>query len=380
MWLNDPFGHPSIRREVARLIWREPTLQIRLPDLGNDFTAKALNAGNSFQPKVRQQSMAVRPGVYLLTRAGVSGPSRKMPDRLASLGLDEFVAPAPTEASPVVAHEPIARWPEGKPIPLEFTLATPREPDQVTLRFQVAGTPDRELPLHRKGPYRYGCEVPGPWVTPGLIRYSLSVQAGGKPLELSLPIKDAQTPPAWQMTAVAHGTPVPLFETGRHPIYVTAQGAKGMRWRLVPGMTKDRQAVHVEVDAFGAPPSCAAFRCVVREELEPWREELAGRSTLRIRARAGQAATRAVEIKIEERDGSVWGLNVPLAEEWKEVAVPLASLRHFKESRDPTTRGGKEDRLRPADIAVMTVCFGAWLFPQHAAERHAVEIESIAVE
>jgi hypothetical protein len=380
VWVNDPYGHPSIDREVCRLIWREPTLEIRLPDLGHDFTAKTLNKGNDFQPKVRQQRMAVRPGVYLLTRAGVANPSPKMPDRLAALGLDEFVAPAPSEASPVVAHEPVARWPEGKSIPLEFTLVVPRDPDQVTLRLQAAGAQDRELSLQRKGPYRYGGEVPGSWVTPGVIRYWLAAQSGGKPLEFSLPKKDAKTPPAWQTTVVAHATPVPLFEAGRHPVRLDGSGVSGRRTRQVPGMTKDHRAIRVEVDGFGPPPSCVAFRSVVREELEPWREELAGRATLHLRARAGQPATRAVEIKIEERDGSVWGTNVPLAEGWKDIAIPLASLRFFKDSHGPATRGAKHDRLHPAEITTVTVCFGAWLFPQHAAERHALEIESLTVE
>lgn len=181
-----------------------------------------------------------------------------------------------------------------------------------------------------------------------MIRYRLAAQSGGKPLEFSLPKKDTKTPPAWQTTVVAHATPVPLFEAGRHPVRLDGSGVSGKRTRQVPGMTKDHRAVRVEVDGFGPPPSCVAFRSVVREELEPWREELTGRATLHLRARAGQPATRAVEIKIEERDGSVWGTNVPLAEGWKDVAIPLASLRYFKDSHGPATRApSTTDFTRP---------------------------------
>lgn len=380
VWVNDPYGRPSPDREVCRLIWREPTLEIRLPDLGQDFAVKALNSGNDFQPKVRAQRMAVRPGVYLLTRAGVSNGSQKMPARLAALGLEEFVAPAPREAAPVVTHEPVARWPEGRSIPVEFTLVAPREPDRVTLRVQAAGTSERELSVERKSPYRYRGEVPGAWVTPGLMRYGLAMQSDGKPLELSLATKNATTPPVWQTTVVPHAAPVPLFDAGRHPVRLTAHAVSGQQTRQAPGMTMDHRAVRVEVGGFGPPPSCVSFRSVVREELEPWQEELAGRTTLHVRARAAQPHTRAVEIKIEERDGSVWGTNVPLAEDWKDLAIPITSLRYFPNSHGPATRGAKNDQLHPAEIATVTVCFGAWLFPQQAGERHAVEIESITVE
>ena len=36
--------------------------------------------------------------------------------------------------------------------------------------------------------------------------------------------------------------------------------------------------------------------------------------------------------------------------------------------------------IHPAELAAVSVCFGAWLYPEHFAEPHTIEIESVAVE
>jgi hypothetical protein len=38
-------------------------------------------------------------------------------------------------------------------------------------------------------------------------------------------------------------------------------------------------------------------------------------------------------------------------------------------------KGGPGDGFQPSKLQVINFCFGAWLFPAHAAENHAVEIE-----
>jgi hypothetical protein len=60
---------------------------------------------------------------------------------------------------------------------------------------------------------------------------------------------------------------------------------------------------------------------------------------------------------------------------------PFPLLRSFPFPRRTNLQGcsGKDDRLRPENVAAVNICFGAWLFPQHASEQHIVEIEEIAL-
>ena len=63
------------------------------------------------------------------------------------------------------------------------------------------------------------------------------------------------------------------------------------------------------------------------------------------------------------------------------VLLPLGSLRHWAHwSGSPPGRGGPGDRLHPEDLTGVSVCFGAWLYPDHAVEDHTIEVENIAVE
>ncbi len=67
-----------------------------------------------------------------------------------------------------------------------------------------------------------------------------------------------------------------------------------------------------------------SFRHEVDDELDPWRDMLGDRTTLRIRARALESSTTAVEIVLLERDGAAWGTNIPLTSEWQDIRIPFA--------------------------------------------------------
>ena len=103
---------------------------------------------------------------------------------------------------------------------------------------------------------------------------------------------------------------------------------------------------------------------------------LADRTTLRVRARGLEASTTRVEVVLLERDGAAWGTNVPLTTEWQDVRVPLGSLRYFSHwAGTPQQPWRTNDRLHPENLVAVSVCFGAWLYPDHVAEPHTIEME-----
>lgn len=358
VWVDDPSGRDSLDREVSRVYWREWPMELRLPDLGAGFTADPLDQGNGFRPVVDVRTLRVRPGVYLLRRSGVT--ARPAP-------ACEFIAPPSSARPPVVRHEPRVEWLEGTPLTLAFTVATAAEPEEVMLEF--AGS---ELPLRRDGAYQFSAAIPGDWLKPGEAGYRLRLRTGGGTLAFP------QDRPQWSLRLAARGSPVTLFEAGRH--WMRGGGVEAQQ-NVVDGMEPGRRATRLGVVAFGPEPSAASFRNEVSEELDPRREDLAGRRTLCLRVRSRETATTAAEVVLIERDGAAWGTNVPLATDWREVRVPLGSLRCFAHWEGvPAGRGGRDDRLRPDNLAAVNVCFGAWLYPGHAAEPHTIEIERITIE
>ena len=168
VWVNDPYGPHSLQREVARILWREWPMEIRLKDLGREFTVEPLNPGNAHRARSRDGTFPIRPGVFVLGRNGITGDEWKSAPLPARIGLGEFVALPGQEAPPVVRHEPPPNWIEGKQLPLSFTVATAQEPAHVVLEFvSPAMSAPRRFPLRRDKAYRYSGSVPGAWLAPG---------------------------------------------------------------------------------------------------------------------------------------------------------------------------------------------------------------------
>jgi len=221
--------------------------------------------------------------------------------------------------------------------------------------------------------------VPGEWLKPGRPDYSLTVRSPDTVTRFPTNAPPLPSDAVWSVTIAARTDPVCLFDAERHKVKPQANFA----WKktLVAGMTTNRQALRIAVEKFGPPPSSISFRSEAGDELEPWRNLLAKRDMLCLRARALETNTTSVEVVFQERDGSAWGRNLPLTTNWRDVRVPLTSLRHFAHwAGNPPGRGGTDDHLHPSEISSVNVCFGAWLYPAHAAEPHSIEIESIEVE
>ena len=61
VWVNDPYGPHRLTREVARIVWREWPMTIRLDDLGETFSVRALNLGNDHHATTASGQFTVRP-------------------------------------------------------------------------------------------------------------------------------------------------------------------------------------------------------------------------------------------------------------------------------------------------------------------------------
>lgn len=100
--------------------------------------------------------------------------------------------------------------------------------------------------------------------------------------------------------------------------------------------------------------------------------------TVVVRARATDHQTRKVELALIHFDQRVWGVNVPLTEEWQDIRIPLAEFRYFAQwggvpSYDPSFR---PDVRR---LETIRFCYGKWLSPQTVDLPHGFEVESIRI-
>jgi hypothetical protein len=354
-------------------------MQIRLNDLREDFHITPLDAGNMFTPVVEAGRFLVRPGVYRVSRSRESDDHAPREPLAARVRLREYVALPDLHPTWAVRHEPPARWMAGSDLPVQFVVAGPVDPDRVML-VADASDPEasRRIELTADGPYHFAGVIPGSWLTEGEWDYGLEVSVAGA--VQSVPdIADASAAsPTWHIDVVATSAPMILFEAGRDP--VKPWGSVPLSHRLVAGEGGE-QVVQIAVERFDPPPSAVSFRHEVDERWDPWRKILDERTALILRARAQSSQTSAVEVVLLERDGAAWGVNVPVSTAWQDIRVPLDTFRYFPHwAGTPTDRGHPGDHVRVGDLAAVSVCFGAWLYPDHAAQPHTIEVARVSVE
>lgn len=94
--LKDPFERTSLEREVRRTIYREQVFGLTCPDLGQSFSVKGLNKGNTLNATAVSGRFSVKPGTYLLVRKGRTPWKAAAGSRTGYLGLAEFFAPPET--------------------------------------------------------------------------------------------------------------------------------------------------------------------------------------------------------------------------------------------------------------------------------------------
>lgn len=372
VWVADPYGPHRLDREVVRLVWRERPLRIQLADLGDEYRVRAWQA-TSWATAMRGKTR-VTPGVYLLQRQNVVTDAWRQARLSAHIGLDEFVALPASPAEWAVRHEPSDRWRSDRELPVRCTVVGDREPQRVavTLLPDKDGAVRQSL-LQAVSAYEFAGTIPASWLAPGDLHYALEVEVDGSVKRF--PTSDRAS--GWTVRIADSAAPILLFDAEYDQVRF---GGDPFQQRLTRDATEGR-VLQVSVERFGPAPSAVSFRHEMDEVANLWRDKLATCTMLRVRARAREATTTAAEVVLIERDGAAWGVNVPLTTDWQDVRIPLDSLRYFQHwGESPRTRGGAGDAVRPAEVTGVSVCFGAWLYPEHFAEPHQIEVRSIEME
>lgn len=401
-WVVDPFTRPSLAREAARVLWRTRTMRVTLPDLGADFSVEPINTGNDHRPAVGAGTFDVRPGVYILTRAGTAHPAWTPQTVVGGRRLGAFVAPPSSEAPTAVVHTPPAEVRAGQPFTVRADVVSQAPVDSVALFFRRVGGWGRMLRLTMEpaGAFAYQAQVPADRMREGLVEYAVSVYEGGGPRtfpgsELGDPYRwDFTGRGFWQVRVVAAGAPILLFDGRRdleHLLYPHPWEYVRFRTDLVAGSEPERLALSAVVEDFTPSPHHFALRTFLPEGQRTRLGEATAGGTLRIRARAARRASDRMEVALVERDGTAWGTVVELTDTWRELVVPLSELRptplallprpypqFLPYLRETTTT---RERPQLAELDGLQFSVGAYLFQAADLEgAHGFAIERVVLD
>ncbi|HEX8505648.1 MAG TPA: membrane or secreted protein, partial [Hymenobacter sp.] len=335
--IRDPFEKASLSKPVTQILWNEQPLQVSLPDLGQGFSLKGLNEGNTVQATAADGRATVRPGVYLLAAAGKSTNAFTAQTTFNHLKLGEFVAPAPTELGPQIRHTPAVQTAAGQPLRITAALTGIAPGDSVFLVAQHYYGRTRTLPMSTARYATVEATVPADLLYPGELRYWLVLRKG--PQATTFPGGFAGQPRDWDyahaehyaVPIVAAGAPLPLFQASRDQEQIEARGVSANAWsdyvttgtgelalRLVQGPPRPNQP---------APTGPAAsLRAYFGDRLAARQSDLAGFTEVVVRARSSQPGA-SVKVTLATKDAVAYAAPLPLTAEMQDVRIPLSAFQ-----------------------------------------------------
>lgn len=226
--VKDPFAKPSLQKEVVTIIPNAWNMQLVLEDLGEEYIATALNAGNTLQLVAQKRTLhTLQPGVYLLTRKGkVISNKWNSETTWNNIRLGEYVAPHSMQQEKWrVNHQPLYSTETGQPLVLRAEIVSKEKPDSVIIltdEVSFWGTHHPSIKMRYIRGYMYEAIIPASEVKKGVFKYNLIVCRNEK--QQSFPENVDGTSRDWdyipnsyyETTVVTPCTSIDLIEMTNH--------------------------------------------------------------------------------------------------------------------------------------------------------------------
>lgn len=334
-WIADPFGKNSLNRKLAVIDWRTRRMKIILAELGEGFSVRPISEGNNWQPEVPDNAFNVRPGTYLIVKAGTKTPLTGS-EKWKNIRLNEFSAPAATLEQDYVLHEPALQTTEGEAYEVKADIIMLDEPSVVNL-LTYAGWRPVTFEMKRGHGYEYTATIPAEYVKAGFLRYFITVSdkgtyPGGLPGQPGDWDFDASAP--YSVAVVPDSDPVYLFDaladheelvrkwTRESSVVPLAAPGSGEVRVVVPGLfEKDPE------NPAGQEIQDYSMRYTFKEKVAGRRASLSGKQELVLRGRALTGKNSPLQLALVMPDGKAFGGLVELGSDGGEYRLPLASLK-----------------------------------------------------
>lgn len=205
--VSDPFAKPSLDKEVMHIISNAWDMVLDLPDLGKHFQINGLDKDNFRHSSATNGTIsALRPGVYLLQREGISASRTWTADtRWQNITLGEYVSPTlhsqPSDLDFIVNHSPVRTVDAGKDLIIQATIAGNEQPDSVIIytdKISFWNEKNPSIKMNYAGGYTYCAIVPASDIKEGCFRYNIVVCLGDK--RQTFPSGVAKSPLDWDYT------------------------------------------------------------------------------------------------------------------------------------------------------------------------------------
>ncbi len=400
--VDNPYGRNSLEKKVAVVQWNTNSMEIRLDDLGENFSIKPLNNGNQDQPEVSNGKFRIRPGAYLLVKTGrTTGWDAQ--DTWQNIRLNEFQAPAPSVDKTWLVHKHPGFALADEPLSVEAQVISP-DPER-TVQLQVtSGFNWQLIDMQRKNGFTYTAEIPRELMNQGFLTYYILVKNGNQPE--TFPAGKPGLPFHWDFY---DRNPYRVRVIGKtQPIYLfNAQedwsGLSFTRWardsKLVPTDLLNEAEYQIRINQLfqednenlnGPVIHDYSARYYVNEKIDPLRANLSGKKLMVLKARSLDGAAKPVQIALIAKDGNAYGKIITIGKELKEYEIPIEDLKKVKTVTMPRpyptflpyyfSSGERDGQVRVEEIEGIQISIGPGLPVSALKEAHGVGIISLMIQ
>ncbi|SNC65932.1 Cellulase (glycosyl hydrolase family 5) [Hymenobacter gelipurpurascens] len=338
--VRDPFATTSLKQVVTRIAWNTQPIRMSLPGLGQDFTVRGLNTGNTFQGQATNGTVRLQPGVYVVAARGKNTSAFTPSMAMGAIKLGEYVAPPATNLPTQILHTAPFQIAAGQPATLQATVAGADATDSIFLVAQHYYGRTRTLPMRRLTLTTAESTVPADLLYPGLLRYWMVVKHNNK--NTTFPGAHPGSPrdwdyaprEYWEASIVAPGTALPLYIASQDQQRTETGGINGAGWSDYVTTGNGQLSLRLlqspppssPIPFSDAAAPVAFLRAYFGDRLASRAADAGTFQELVIRGRRG-AGAGSVRLVLTTRDAVAYVADVELPADMQEVRVPLTAFR-----------------------------------------------------
>lgn len=325
--IGNPFGRPQLGKEASAIVWEHYPMTISLPDLGNEFTLTAINAGNMLKSKAADGQITVYPGTYLLVKQSKIS-CWKPEDKWKDIMLNEFVAPKAT-ANSYLKYEPIEEITKGAPYILRAEVISQEKPDCVELYLSTyAPRLLRPIAFERTSRYGYQAVIPQELIDKeDMLCYRIAVTRKGKttiyPVNENGFYGDFLTTPMYEMRVVDKAAPVTLLDVEHDKTHIR-RSHRHYRYIFHPSLLPGKSGIELGID------NLIYASHYVSDKVKGRCDDLTGKRQLHLRAKALTEQEVKTWIILQLTNGLEYGAQISLTDDRWDWDIPLVSLKQVR--------------------------------------------------
>ncbi len=398
--IDNPFGKNNLEKTVAVIKYNNWKMNLNIPDLGKNFTIRALDEGNTYSTSPEGISFNITPGTYLLSSAGRS-TSYTGSENWKNGKLMDFYAADENVKKTYLVHDPVPEVFESSQFTISAEIISNEDVQKAEVWLQNGNT-YKSLNLNQDEGYTYSAEVPSELLDKGFLNYRIIVTTPGG--TVTFPGGAKGDPGQWDFyddkiystRVIEKGSPVYLFNAATNVDFLVAPW--NAENKLVPANNPGEAMYQVRINELfevdeenknAVPIYDYSMRYNFQNKLEGKGSELGKYNQLVIKAKSLSGKPEKIQIALLDNNGAAFGKTIEILPEKEEYFINLTTLNPVKTVTLPRPypsflpyyfdHQNRED-FNIGNIESLQLSIGPGLDSEEKLKPHEIGIYSVRLE